>query len=711
MGTVDHGSNHDVGQAGYGWWCGCIAGSRATATPQPLRRPCRACTLLAMPGRPRVLARRRDPLPGERVPLTAAALVVVGVGLCAWWGVWRGAFVFDDHPAIVENQALQAGDWWRAAFGEPHQPLANRPLACLSLVLDFQVFGKGAFGPHVTNLVLHLTNALLLLATLRRALLAPNLGDRFDTTAALWTATAVACLWVAHPLAGDAVAYATQRSTLLAGCFLLLTLFAATREIDSLRPWRWRSLALAAMACGMASKEDFVTAPILYVLFERAFVVPSWSLLRSRTWWYASLAATWSVLALCVASGPSNPTVGYHTTPPISAFEWLATQAGVVVQYVRLAAWPWPLRGAHGTDIVRDPVQAMLPGACVLVLLAVVIWCWKRRPWWGWLGALFFLCLAPSSTILPIQTEVMAERRAYLPMLLVIVPVVFLARRALARLPGRPWLAATLLVATLTILTVQTRERVAAHADDLSFWTDAHRKRDLASRGYVAGLILSNYAAEMWKLQRFDEAIAAIEESIGCEVSTAIALKQTFALQQRGRNREAVTLMRRILLFNPDDPAVLGTLGTCLVGVLIAERSAPTDPRFAEAESMLTRSLAAEPNRPEHWNSLGLVLRSQQRLADAERAYFRATELTHAHLQPYQFRGEMLVQLGRRAELAPMFEGLLGKRHGDVTLRLQVGELLLGWREFALAAKVVQDALRLDPQNERALEVLRRLPH
>ena len=82
-------------------------------------------------------------------------------------------------------------------------------------------------------------------------------------------ATAVAAIWVAHPLGADAVAYATQRSTLLASGCLLLALLATLRSHRSPRGGRWWALCVLAMALALASKEDMVTGPVLVVLFDR----------------------------------------------------------------------------------------------------------------------------------------------------------------------------------------------------------------------------------------------------------------------------------------------------------------------------------------------------------------------------------------------------------------------------------------------------------
>ncbi len=652
----------------------------------------------------------RTPAPsarGDGVAAFAPFALIAATGLVAWWGVWRGSFVFDDQPAIVANTALQTGDVWAAAFAEPHQPLANRPVTCFSLWLDLAVFGPGPSGPRLTAFVLHVVNAMLLFVTMRRTLLAPAFAGRFDAATSRWTALAVASIWVAHPLSADTVAYATQRSTLLAALFLQLALLAAIVEGAAPGARQWRGLAFVSMALGMAAKEDFVVAPLLYVLFERAFVFSSWSAMRPRVRWYGVLASSWLVLASCVALGPSNPTVGFNIRPTITPWEWLLTQAGVVAHYVRLAAWPHPLRGAYGTPILHEPWPAVIPGLFVLSLLAITLLCWWRRPHLGWLGALFFLLLAPTSTILPTQWEVAAERRMYLPMLFVIVPAVMLGRRGLVAIGRSRWAGPGIVVAGIAVLAWRTRERVEVYMDDFSFWTDAYEKRDRESRTPGEGLILTNYASHLWRLGRHDEAVAVIEESIGCHVSAATAVKQAAALFQRGKRDQALGMMRGVLAEEPDNADALGTFGVLLVGAVTAERTESQDPRLADAERVLRRSLALESRRPEYWNSLGFVLQTTERLREAEEAFRRATELTHQRLQPYQARGELLVRLGRRAELAPMFDSLLGKRPGDVGVRLEVAQWLLAWREPALAETVLRDALVIEPANQRAAELLR----
>jgi tetratricopeptide (TPR) repeat protein len=631
--------------------------------------------------------------------------LVLAAGLFAWWGVWRGQFVFDDEPAIVGNAALLAGDWWQAAFGEPHQPLANRPLACASLVLDLALFGPGPFGPHLTNLLLHLANGLLLLVTLRGALQAPNLGGRWDGRRAAGIATATALLWVAHPLAGDAVAYATQRSTVLAATCLLCALHATLRAARSSQPVRWRTAAVLAVAGAMASKEDMVAAPLLVLLWERAFVLPTWTALRQRRGFVVALAATWLVLLVCVALGPSNPTVGYRTDPPATAWQWLLTQAGVLVHYLRLVVWPSPLRGAYDWGLVRDVGSAALPGLVVLTLLGATVAAWRRRPWWGFLGAWFFLLLGATSSVLPIVTEILAERRMYLPMLTVLLPLVL----ALARGCGVGGALAVAAAAALGLGCV-AQGRVAAHADQFVFWADAYAKRDPASRTFLARQILGNYGTTLWQQGRLDEACAVFDACIECEaLRPDDRHKHALALQHRGRHAEALVVLRELVAQRPDDAEFVGSLGTCLAEVVHAGGGGGDDARLVEAEALLRRSLDLEPDSASRWTSLGCVLRTRGRLVDAELAYRRATEHTDQRLQPYTGRAEVLAQLGRTAEISPMFERLLARRPGDVPLRLELADFFAGKQQPALAAQMLDEVLRLQPGNAAARQRLQQL--
>ncbi|HEX5053638.1 MAG TPA: tetratricopeptide repeat protein, partial [Planctomycetota bacterium] len=625
--------------------------------------------------------------------------------------VWRFDFVFDDGPAIQDNAALAAGDWWRAAFGTVHTPLANRPLACLSLVVDAWLFGPGPFGPHVGNLLLHLANSALLFALVRATLLAPNLAARFDRGRATRFATVLAMLWAVHPLGTDAVAYATQRSTLLFSGALLLALLATVRASTSARPLGWRGLAVAAMAAGMASKEDMIVGPLLVVLFDRAFLAPSWRAVSARWGFHLGMAATWLVLVFCIANGPANPTVGYATGSRVTAWYWLLTQAGVVVHYVRLVLWPYPLRGAYDWDIVRELGAAFVPGLGVLALLGLALWCWRARPWWGWLGALFFLLLAPTSTVLPIVTEILAERRMYLPMLAVLVPVVFGVDRLLGR-AGAGWLGGLLALAATVWLTAATRSHAATYAGEATFWQAAYDTNDVTNDSFLSAQILSNHGAMLFQQGRLDEAHALFERSMRCENPTPVERRQyAVSLQQRGRSAEAIALLDQVVKENPEYAEGFGSLGTCLAMEQAKDPKGDpaADPRLQRAEVLLRRAVELAPDDVAFLNTLGCVLKARGRWAEAEPCFHRATDLSTERIEPFFNRAEALERVGRGAEIGPMFDALLAARPMDVELRLRLVQFDLRANNPAKAMLRLREVLRIEPGHAQAAAALKEL--
>jgi tetratricopeptide (TPR) repeat protein len=646
----------------------------------------------------------------RRWPLFAANAWVVLLGLLAWWGVWNGQYVFDDLPAIAGSEELLAGDWWGAAFSEDHHPLANRLLSCWTLAMDMRLFGPGPFGPHLTNLLLHLTNGLLVFAVVREALTAPNLAGRFAPARAMRLSLVVTTVWVVHPLAGDAIAYATQRSTLLTSAFLLVAMWSTLRAAGSPRSPLWRTIGVFAVACAMASKEDSVVIPLLLVAWERAVVVPTWAALRTRSGYLLALAATWFVLAFCMALGPSNPTVGYHTVPPATAWQWLMTQSGVLVHYLRLVIVPYPLRGAYDWGVITSLGKAVLPGLVILTLVGLTIRLLATRPWWGFPGALFFLMLAPTSSVMPIITETVAERRMYLPMLTVLVPLVLLVEHLLRAKSARR-VGPLLVLAAAIGLGLLSRQRVAAYADAPSFWADAYGKRDPDERGFLAAQILSTHASVLHELGQVEEALALLETLPTFELITGIERGQyALVLQHKGKHAEAVALLRQLASDVPRNGSVVGRFGTAIVAHWNADKGPPDDPRLTEAQQVLERAVQLYPEHAGFWQVLGFVRRTRGDLAGAAEAFRSGTEHTTTRVEPYFSLAELLPGLGRSAEVGALFDRLLAANPGDGQLRVTVGEFLLRQGRGELARPVLQEALRIDPGDARAAELLSRTP-
>ena len=354
-------------------------------------------------------------------------LVILVAGVLAYANSLSGPLLFDDENSILNNPTLRSVG---ASLSPPRDtPVAGRPVVNLTFALNHALGGVDVTGYHVVNVAIHIAAALVLFGIVRRTLRLPSLADRFAASSAglppeggSHVAVACALLWLLHPLQTEAVNYLTQRTESLMGLFYLLTLYCSIR--------RWTGAAVAACALGMLCKESMVTAPVMVVLYDRVFMFDSVrDAFRARRGLYAGLAATWLVLAAVMASTPRT-SIGFSAGT--DAWTYLLNQAEMVARYLWLSIWPRALVLDYGLPRPLTPADVVLPGAIVVAALAATAVALRYAPKLGFLGAWLFVTLAPTSSIVPIATEVGAERRMYLALAALVVLVVI----ALSRLRG-----------------------------------------------------------------------------------------------------------------------------------------------------------------------------------------------------------------------------------------------------------------------------------
>ncbi len=247
-------------------------------------------------------------------------------------------------------------------------------------------------------------------------------------------------MWVVHPLQTAAVTYVVQRVESLMGLFYLLTLYCAIRAGEGSRAGWWAAAAVASCAAGMATKESMVTAPVLVALWDWLFGSrPDGQPSRVRWGLIGSLAATWVLLGYLVSQQFRGPSINLA---PATIWLYARTQAEVIVHYLRLAFFPAPLVFLYDWPLTPAPLWMAWQAALLIALAALTVAGIVKRHPASFLGAWFFLILAPSSSVLPIVSEVAAEHRMYLPLAAVVAAIVMGAHLAGMRLMGR-WTRAT----------------------------------------------------------------------------------------------------------------------------------------------------------------------------------------------------------------------------------------------------------------------------
>ncbi len=259
----------------------------------------------------------------------------------------------------------------------------------------------------------------------------------------------------------------------------------------------------------MASKEVAVSLPLVILAYDRTFVSASFrEALRGRRSTYAALAATWIVLGLALATAERGVAVGFGRE--LSSVDYLRTQAQGLVHYLRLGVWPSGLAADYsGWPPVTTWGPALLPGALVVALFAASIWGFLRRNPAGWVGLTVFAALAPSSSVIPITGEWLAEHRMYLPLAGLVALAVAGGARLLERLPvaQRGLVAGALLVLLAVPLARATAGRCVVWSDAGALWSDV-----LAI--YPENARAHDSLAALWLQEgRYAEALASAREA------------------------------------------------------------------------------------------------------------------------------------------------------------------------------------------------------
>ncbi|NIA07251.1 MAG: tetratricopeptide repeat protein [Actinobacteria bacterium] len=445
----------------------------------------------------------------SRKCLPAVALIILA-GVAVYLNSFGGPFIFDDPESISENPSIRRLWDIKEVLSPPAhgQAVQRRPVANLSLAINYAIGGLDVRGYHVFNLSVHILAALTLFGVVRRTLESPRVGESIKKVSTP-LGLLIGAIWVVHPLHTDAVTYIIQRTELLAGLFYLLSLYCVIRGNGSNKKQWWYITAVISCALGMGSKEVMVSAPVVILIYDRVFLSCSFREVFNRRWGlYAALAGTWVLTAVLIPHGSEGSAVFGKGTASLA---YASGQFEVITNYLRLCFWPRPLILDYGLYDPTSLRQALPYAVFVSLLLMGTVLGLYYRAWTGFLGVWFFAILAPSSSFVPVMAQASAEKRMYLPLAavvtMVVVCVYVLGRRVLYRLMGSNGRRAgqiigyTVAGAAIVILAGLTVRRNYDYRSELAIWQDTINKRPNNTRAY------NNRGLVYRRMEKYDRAI------------------------------------------------------------------------------------------------------------------------------------------------------------------------------------------------------------
>lgn len=615
------------------------------------------------------------------------AVVLVVAVFAVYANTLHAPFIFDDIPGILRNPSIRdLGEFGAVLMPEPlgGSGIDGRPVANLTLALNYAIGGEEVSGYHLFNIALHAVSTLVLFALALRTLALPKVsaalaawpavrGGRATTIAA-----GISGLWGLHPLVTEPVVCSIHRTDGLAGLFFLCCLYALVRRIAGPGRLKWSALCWSTCVLGMASKETMAAAPVLALLFDRAF--GGWTfreVWRRRGGLYLALASTWVVLAAAMAlSAQRGGSAGFGLG--MGSWEYLLTQCWAIVHYLRLALWPHPLIIDYGEGLITNPLVVWPQGLLLVVLVLATLWALWRRPMAGFLGAWFFGLLAPSSSIVPLVTQTIAERRMYLPLVPLVVAAVVAVARFLPRWAPGVLAAIAAALGTATFVRncdFRTEERIwavaAAHCPEnyrahysLGQICDKGDRLEESVAHYQEALRLKpdharshyNLAAVLATLGRLEEAQAHYEATLRSDpkfTDAVVGLGTT--LMRLGRVREARERFVSALALEPDLAKNAFNLGQACFQL----------GELDEAIRYYRAAVRRDRGFVEAYERLGGALASGGRLEEAAGAYREAVALDAGRTRSWSNLGVVLYQLGRAGDSVAAFESALRTKPGD----------------------------------------------
>jgi len=622
-----------------------------------------------------------------------AGLLITALALIIYLPALKAPFVLDDEVNIVKNLRLhEFSNFW--------PPAGSRYLAYLSFALNYAMGGLHTTGYHLVNLVIHILTAMTLYGLVRSIFRTPAMmsadkggqGHGLANHIALITAL----IFTAHPLNTQAVIYITQRLTIMASLFYLLSLYLYIK-------WRIKGpgglsvifyiLSIITAIAAEKTKEISFTLPFVILLTEYVFFTePGRWITRRRLYALIPYALILIIIPLSIFgpelglwSGRAIVDEGFTRVQQIldikelSSYTYLMTEFTVVPRYIRLFFLPVGQNLDYDYPLYHSFFNPqVLGGFCLLLfvfassLLTAVFARKSKKPLLliSSAGILwFFITLSVESTVIPIR-DVIFEHRMYLPgaglsVAVAVLIVYFLSLRKKS-VPGKSVLITSLILGLLLTIPALGRSLV---------WSDKARLyEDMAEKSPGKARVRNNLGVLYAKRGEFKKAIAEFKKALTLKSDYPAPHKNLAkALFAEGETSEAMSQYIAAIRADPLDyeahealagiyrdeglfaksekeyKMVLSLLNTNINARLNLANIYIVRGRFEEAITELRKILKKEPGKAEAYYNLALALEKTGRAGEALYYYKKFAKKAPSSMSEYRQRALIRIEaLGRK---------------------------------------------------------------
>ena len=608
-------------------------------------------------------------------PLLISICFVAAI-IAVYWPVYNYNFVkYDDDTYVTNNTNIQSGLNWKSICWAFTTGYASNwhPVTWLSHILDYQLFGSWAGGHHLTNILFHILNTIVLFYVLMRM------------TGAIWPSAFVAAVFALHPLHVESVAWVAERKDLLSTFFWLLTMWAYILYVKKLK-FKWYLTAFLMFVLGLMSKPMLVTIPFVLLLLDywplgRKF---SYKLVVEKTPFFICSIASCTVTYLIQKSGAAITN--------IKTFGVQARISNIILSYATyIGKMIWPGRLAVLYLYPVDGLSLIKVGISGLVLLLISIYFiyaarHHRFLTTGWLW--YLGTLVPVIGLVQVGAQAMADRYTYITLTGLFIIIAWGAKELAAK---RHSLVLSLLVVVLAAWALTASRQLKYWKNSLTLF---EHTTQITENNFI---ILNNYIACLNEAGRFDEAIEQFSRLLKMKPdSPGVHNDFGFALLNAGRVPQAAEHFQLALKYKPDFPQAYYNFANAL----------KKQGRFEEAVSCYKRALKLKPDYIDAYINLTSAFISLKKFDEAAESCNKVLEFDPCNVFAHGHLSMVLANTGKIDEAIKEVRFVLNFRPNDAQMHRNLGLFLESKGQIGEAIKSYRTALQIDPDNENLRQLL-----
>lgn len=628
-------------------------------------------------------------------------LFLVIATLAVYWQVLNNDFViYDDDKYVTENTHVHKGvtfDSLTWAFTSSHASNWH-PLTWISHMIDYQLYGLNARGHHLTSLLFHVANTLLLFLILVRM------------TGTLWQSSFVAALFALHPLHVESVAWVAERKDVLSTFFMMLTVWAYILYVKK-REIKGYLLVVLFFVLGLMSKPMLVTLPFILLLLD-----------------------FWPLGRLCLLRDTKNVATGQHTNERADIFRLvlekapffaLAVGSSIVTFIVQerggameiaktysiqtriinafvayteyIVDMIWPVKLALLYPHPGNSLQlwkGVVAGFALVLITILVIRKARRIPYLavGWLW--YIVTLIPVIGIVQVGSQAMADRYTYVTLIGLFIIIAWGANDLLSKWRHRKIWLSTLAAIILPVLIVLTWKQVQYWENGITLFKHTLRH---TSNNYV---IHNNLGIVLREQGRTEEAIKHYLQALRSNPDYALAhYNLSNAYAEQGKNKKVIEACKHAIRIKPDYADAHYNLGVAYGG----------SGKYEEAVEAFKQVIRIDSNYLQAHYNLGGVYAGLGKYRDAIEAFQQVIRIDPDYALVRNNLGIAYGALGRYKEAAEAFQQAIRIDPDDADAHLSLGIAYLSLNDRGSALEQYKILKSLDPKlAKRLFSVIKR---